>query len=331
MTTRSMPKRRGAAALTALAAAGLVTLSACGGSTQPAAGGTASGSDSSTKTLVFSPLALKIPAMKQLSEGIQGYGKSQGYSVVVQDPNLDPQKQVTDLQTAISSGKADAVWAIMVAPEAASSLIKVAQEKGVPMVVNGTPEAYGLSGMQPGISFATIDYKAEGQAAGTELGNCINEKLGGKAEVLFEEAAPGTAGKQEYEDAVKQYLAQVAPNAKIVTTTVVSDRQAAQTDVGSALQGHPNINAVFGQNDEGALGTIGAFKAAGKKLPCITETGGNDEALAAVKSGDIYAVVALQFADDMTQNVDTLTAMVKDPKAEGKQLVTPQKVVKAGS
>ncbi|GAA1947650.1 D-ribose ABC transporter substrate-binding protein [Nocardioides panacihumi] len=331
MTTRSMPKRRGAAALTALAVAGLVTLSACGGSTQPAAGGTDSGSDSSTKTLVFSPLALKIPAMKQLSEGIQGYGKSKGYSVVVQDPNLDPQKQVTDLQTAISSGKADAVWAIMVAPEAASSLIKVAQEKGVPMVVNGTPEAYGLSGMQPGISFATIDYKAEGQAAGTELGNCINEKLGGKAEVLFEEAAPGTAGKQEYEDAVKQYLAQVAPNAKIVTTTVVSDRQAAQTDVGNALQGHPNINAVFGQNDEGALGTIGAFKAAGKKLPCITETGGNDEALAAVKSGDIYAVVALQFAADMTQNVDTLTAMVKDPQAEGKQLVTPQKVVKAGS
>jgi len=112
---------------------------------------------------------------------------------------------------------------------------------------------------------------------------------------------------------------------------VVSDRQAAQTDVGSALQGHPNINAVFGQNDEGALGTIGAFKAAGKDIPCITETGGNDEALAAVKSGDIYAVVALQFADDMTQNVDTLTKMLKDPTAEGEQLVTPQKVVKAGS
>src|SRR4051812_8725366 len=324
--------KRSKAALAALAVGSLMTLAACGSDgTQPAAGAdTGSGSDS-TKTLVFSPLALKIPAMKQLSEGIQGYGKSQGYDVVVQDPNLDAQKQVTDLQTAISTGKADAVWAIMVAPEAAASLIPLAQDKGVPMVVNGTPEAYGLDGMQPGISFATIDYSAEGEAAGTELGNCINEKLDGSAEVIFEESAPGTAGKEEYEGAVKKFLAQTAPDAKIVTTTQVSDRQAAQTDVGSALQGNPDVTAVFGQNDEGTLGAVGAFKAAGKDLTCVTETGGNDETLAAVESGDIYAVVALQFEDDLKQNVDTLTAMLEDPKAEGQQLTTPQKVVKAGS
>jgi ribose transport system substrate-binding protein len=324
--------KRSRSALAVLAVSGLLTLAACGSDgTQPAAGSdSGSGSDSS-KTLVFSPLALKIPAMKQLSEGIQGYGKAQGYDVVVQDPNLDPQKQVTDLQTAIETGKADAAWAIMVAPEAAANLVKVAQEKGVPLIVNGTPEAYGLSGMVPGITFSTIDYEAEGEAAGTELGNCINEKLDGKADVLFEEASPGTAGKKEYEDAVKKYLAATAPDAEIVQSLVVSDRTQAQTDVGAALQGNPDVTAVFGQNDEGALGTIGAFKAAGKELPCLTETGGNDETLAAVESGDIYAVVALQFADDLTQNVDTLTKMLKDPTAEGEQLVTPQKVVKAGS
>src|SRR3954462_3813871 len=182
--------KRSRAALAVLAAGSLLTLAACSSDgTQSAAGSDGSGSGD-TKTLVFSPLALKIPAMQQLSEGIKGYGKSQGYDVVVQDPNLDPQKQVTDLQTAISTGKADAVWAIMVAPEAAASLIPLAQKKGVPMVVNGTPVAYGLDGLQPGGSFATIDYGAEGEAAGTELGNCINEKYDGKAEVLFEEAAP---------------------------------------------------------------------------------------------------------------------------------------------
>jgi ABC-type sugar transport system substrate-binding protein len=324
--------KRSKAALAALAVGSLLTLAACGSDgTQPAAGAdTGSGSDSS-KTLVFSPLALKIPAMQQLSEGIKGYGGSQGYEVVVQDPNLDPQKQVTDLQTAISTGKADAVWAIMVAPEAAASLIPVAQDKGVPMVVNGTPEAYGLDGMVPGVTFSTIDYEAQGEAAGTELGNCINERHDGKSEVLFIESAAGTAGKAEYEGAVKKYLAETAPDAKIVTTITVSDRQAAQTDVGNALQGNPDVTAVFAQNDEGALGTIGAFKAAGKDIPCITETGGNEETLAAVESGDIYALVALQFEDDLKQNVDTLTAMLKDPSAEGQQLTTPQKVVKAGS
>ena len=329
MTPRSISKRK--AALAAVATSGLVLLAACGSSdTQPAAGSTDSGSDS-TKTLVFSPLALKIPAMAQLADGIKAYAGDQGYDVVVQDPNLDPQKQVTDLQTAIETGKADAVWAIMVAPEAAASLIPVAQDKGVPMVVNGTPEAYGLDGMQPGITFSTIDYEAEGEAAGTELGNCINERFDGKGVVLFGGSTAGTAGKEEYESAVKKYLAQTAPDAEIVADITVTDRQAAQTDVGNALQGNPDINAVFAQNDEGALGTVGAFKAAGKDNPCITATGGNDEVLAAVESGDIYAVVALQFQDDMAQNVATLTKMLEDPTAEGEQLVTPQKVVKAGS
>lgn len=322
--------KRSRTALCALAVSGMLTLAACGGDTQPAAGSD-DGSGSGSKTLVFSPLALKIPAMQQLADGIKAYAGEQGYEVVIQDPNLDPQKQVTDLQTAIETGKADAVWAIMIAPEAAASLIPVAQDKGVAMVVNGTPEAYGLDGMQAGVSFSTIDYAAEGEAAGTELGNCINEKYDGQADVLFVENVAGTAGKEEYEGAVKEALAATAPDAEIVTSITGNDRQAVQTDVGNALQGNPDVTAVFAQNDEGALGTIGAFKAAGKDVPCITEAGGNDETLAAVESGDIYAVVALQFQDDMAQNVQTLTDMLEDPSAEGQQLVTPQKVVKAGS
>lgn len=328
MTSRSITQ--GKAALAALAVGSLALLAACGSSDpQPAAGSDSDSGSGDTKTLVFSPLALKIPAMQQLSEGVKHYAEEQGYEVVIQDPNLDPQKQVTDLQTAIESGKADAVWAIMVAPEAAASLLPIAQEKGVPMVVNGTPEAYGMDGMQPGISFATIDYEAQGVAAGTELGNCINERYDGQAKVLFAESTPGTAGKAEYEGAVKETLAATAPDAEIVSTITVTDRQAAQTDIGNALQGNPDITAVFAQNDEGALGAVGAFKAAGKDIPCITETGGNEETLAAVESGDLYAVVALQFAADMTQNVDKLTEMLEDPEAEGVQLVTPQEVVKA--
>jgi ribose transport system substrate-binding protein len=324
--------KRSKAALAALAVGSLMTLAACGSDgTQPAAGSdTGSGSDS-TKTIVFSPLGLKIPAMQQLSEGVQAYGKSKGYDVIVQDPNMDPQKQITDLQSVVETGKADGVWAIMVAPETASALVKTAQEKGVPMLLNGVPEAYGLSGMQAGLTFDTIDYVAQGKALGEELGNCINEKLDGKAQVIFEENPPGVAGKEDLEGAAKEALAATAPDAEIVTTVVVKDRAQAQTDIGSALQGNPDVAAVLGNNDEGALGALGAFKAAGKDLTCITEAGGNDETLGLAKSGDIYAVIALQFQDDMVQSFEGLAAMVDDPKAEGQQLTVPQEVVKAGS
>ncbi len=85
----------------------------------------------------------------------------------------------------------------------------------------------------------------------------------------------------------------------------------------------------MGQNDEGSLGALGAFAAAGKDLPCLTETGGNDEVLQAVKDGKIYASVALQFQDDMVQSFDTLAKMIDDPTMTGEQLTVPQKVIKA--
>ena len=48
---------------------------------------------------------------------------------------------------------------------------------------------------------------------------------------------------------------------------------------------HPGLNAVLGNNDEGALGAIGAFSRwPARPSPCLTEAGGNDEVLADVKS-----------------------------------------------
>jgi ABC-type sugar transport system substrate-binding protein len=321
-------------ALAAVAVSSLAMLSACSGKTQSADGGTGSGGSGgsgSSKTFVFSPLGLQIPAMQQLSQGVKGFASSKGYTVTVQDPSLDAQKQVTQLQSVIESGAAKGAWVIAVQPSALSALVKTAEQKKVAMLLNGVPEDYGLSGMQPGITFDKIDYDALGKAMGEELGNCINEKLGGNAQVLFQQDPPGTAGKADIEKAAQDALAATAPNAKIVANEILSDRQTAQTDVGSALQGHPGLNAVFGGNDEGSLGALGAFAAAGKELPCITENGGNDEVLADVKSGKIYASAALQFADDMVQSFTTLTQLMADPSKDGTQIAVPMKVIKAGS
>ena len=338
MYATSKPRR---IALAAIAVGSLTFLAACGGDTSAADGGDAGSGDSTDSasadggseggTIAFSPIALSIPAMKGLSEGVTGYGESKGYKVIVQDPNLDPQKQVTDLTSVVESGAVDGAWAIMIAPPAAAPLVQTALDKDVPLILNGTPADYGLDGLEPGISFSTIDYEAQGTAMGEELGNCINEKLDGKAEVLYIESPAGTAGKAEQDKAIKAALAATAPDAEIVSTVIVSDRAKAQTDVGAALQGNPGINAVMGQNDEGSLGALGAYASAGKELPCLTETGGNDEVLAAVKDGKIYASVALQFQADMAQSFDALVAMIDDPTATGVQLTVPQEVVKADS
>lgn len=317
------------------AAVGAVSLlAACGGTTQPAGGGSSTAGSSSGsaasaaggKTIVFSPLALKIPAMKGLSEGVKAYGEGKGYTVDIQDPNLDPQKQIQQLTAVIESGKASGVWMIAVQPTALKSVVQLAIDKKVPMVVNGVPADYGFDGLQPGITFDTIDYTAQGKAIGEQLAKCINEKLSGKAKVLFVDATTGTAGKKEIEEGAMAALTAGAPGAEVVTHVEVTDRAATQTKIGNALQGNPDVTAVQGMNDEGALAALGAFAAAGKELPCVTEAGGNDEVLKAVKDGKIYASVALQFQDDMAQSFDTLVGLIADPTQTGKQLTVPQKI-----
>lgn len=333
----SLSRRHYTRTMSGLALGVAVTLlAACSGSgsDDTATAGTsdtATSGSSLAKTLVFSPIGLQVPAMKGLSEGVQGYGGSQGWEVIVQDPSLDPTKQVQQVTEVLDSGRAGAAWIIAIAPPSMSDVLRKAQDKGIPVLINGVPADYGFDGAQPGISFDTIDYAAGGTALGEQLGKCINEKMGGTANVIYGESAAGTAGKKESDDSFVAALKKAAPDAKIVQNWTISDRAASQTDVGNILQGNPDVNAVASANDEGALGAIGAFKAAGKELPCIAEFGGNDEVLALVKDGTIFASVALQFGDDMTQSFDTLVAMQADPTAEGPLLTVPQKVITAGS
>jgi ABC-type sugar transport system substrate-binding protein len=306
--------------------AALLMLAGCSHASDP--GGTpAADTKALPKTLVFSPLSLAPPALKGLSEGVKGYAGSKGWDVIVQDPNFDASKQTQQLNEVLSNGRAGAGWIIAVAPKSMTELIKTAQSKGIPLLVNGRPDEYGYSAAQPGITFDYIDYAAGGKALGEQLGTCINEKMGGKADVLTAQASAGQAGKKEFEEAAAAALKATAPGATVVQTIEAKDRAGSQTDTGNVLQGKPNLSAVMASNDEGALGAIGAFAAAGRTPQCVTDFGGNDEILSNVKSGKIYASVALQFQADMTQSFDTLVKMQADPKANGEVLIVPQKVV----
>jgi ABC-type sugar transport system substrate-binding protein len=320
-------RRPKAAALSGVAALTL-TVSSCGAD-EPAPAGNLGEVSSATPTLVFSPLSLSVPALTGLAEGLKGYAGGQDWEVVVQDPNFDPTKQVTDLQAVISSGKASAVWVIPVAADAVKPVIATAQSEKIPILVAGNPEELGYDGPQPGIAFDDIDYGAAGEAVGTSLATCINDELGGPAQVLFLKSQASQTGIEDIVEQSTAALSQDAPAARIVQELEVTDRAKAQTDILNALQGNPDIDAVMATNDEGALGAIGAFAAAGKKLPCVSEFGGNPEVLGLVESGEIYASVAIQFEAGLQQSFDALVAMQDDPTAEGPVLIVPQKVITA--
>lgn len=281
------------------------------------------------QTIGFSPISMAIPPLAGLAHGVEGVGAAKGYNTVILDPNFDPVKQAEQLTQAINAGTINAGWVITAAPGAQISVAKLAQEKKVPLVLNGVPKDYGFSGPQPTLSFATIPYAKVGSVMGGAGGACINAKLGGKAEVLILTSSAGTAGKAEEDAAVLKWLSKSAKGAKVVQTVVQSDLPKSQKAISAALQRHPNIQAVIGGNNEGTTGALNAFKAAGKKLPCVTMNGGDDPVIdKALAAGQIYTNAELQFEADLMQTFDELGRLLANPTATGKLLSVPVKVVK---
>ena len=273
--------------------------------------------------LAFSPLSLDIPALKGLSEGVKGVGGSKGYDVVVLDPKFDAPTQSDQLLQVITTGRVKAAWALSVNPGSMKPVIEAAQAAGAVLVLNGVPKDYGYDGMIPGVTFAQIDYTAFGGKAGEMAGQCANEKLGGKGKALLIQSKEGTAGKAEIDSNQESQLLAAAPGVEIVDRIITSERAETLDKVSQILQAHPDINVVVTAHDEGGLGALGAFEAAGIEIPCLVDAGGNDEVLKDVADGKIYASVALNFQGDLMQTFDSIEMMLKDPTAPGRQTSVP--------
>lgn len=319
------PARR---TIAALAAGGLLLLSACSSGDAGEAGDTGTSASGQSRAVVFSPPSMSIPIMQDIADQLERLAAEQGYELLLVDPDNDALTQATELQTLVESGRVDGVIATAIQPSSLANVVETAQANGIAMVLNGTPSAYGLSGLVPGISFNAVSYENQGTILGEELAACIEAKLDGQAKVILVEAPAGSSGKDELESAAKGALAANAPDAEISATVVTSDRAGVQTDVGNVLQGLPDAAAVLATSDEGALGALGGFDAAGKELACVVSSGGNDEVVSLIDEGRIYAAGKIAFDEDAAQSFENLVEMIDDPDLEGRQLDVPQVVIK---
>lgn len=282
----------------------------------------------SEKSIAFSPIALDVPAMQGLSGAIAHFTEDAGLGYMTLDPKFDPSQQAQQLSQVIQTGRVQGAWAIAIRTAALRGVLNAAVDKGVALVVSGRPGDYGFDGPVPGVAFSEINYENYGGNLGTELGNCINEKLGGKAKILFFGDSSDTKAAELTDTAAKKAIAAIAPDAEIVAEAISLERLASQQKAAQMIQSNPDATAVYGANDENALGAVFAFKSAGKELPCVVSGGGSAEVLDAVKSGDIYAAAGFDFAGDAHQNFSTLLAMMEDPATPGPILEIPIKVTK---
>ena len=92
------------------------------------------------------------------------------------------------------------------------------------------------------------------------------------------------------------------------------------------LQAHPNVKAVFCQNDEMALGASEAVKASGKDVT-IVGFDGNDDALKAVEEGSLSATVAQKPQEMGKLAIETALKYLKGEQVE-EQVDSPLELIK---
>jgi galactofuranose transport system substrate-binding protein len=196
-------------------------------------------------------------------------------------------KQITDVEQMIDSG----VQLLVIAPlnsDGWDSVFAKASAKKVPIVtidrkINATP-------CKDYLTFIGSDFAEQGKRAADEMAKALSNK--GKVAILL--GSPGNNVTTLRTSGFKDQIAKIAPDIEIVfEQTGNFAREDGQKVTEQLLQSNPDINGIYGENDEMALGAITALKGAGKKAGevKVVSIDGTKGAVQAIVDGWASAVV----------------------------------------
>jgi galactofuranose transport system substrate-binding protein len=196
-------------------------------------------------------------------------------------------KQISDVEQMIDSG----VQLLVIAPlnsDGWDSVFAKASAKKVPIItidrkINATP-------CKDYLTFIGSDFAEQGKRAADEMAKAMGNK--GKVAILL--GAAGNNVTTLRTSGFKDEIAKVAPDIKIVfEQTGNFAREEGQKVSEQLLQSNPDINGIYGENDEMALGAITALKSAGKKAGDVkvVSIDGTKGAVQAIVDGWASAVI----------------------------------------
>jgi galactofuranose transport system substrate-binding protein len=196
-------------------------------------------------------------------------------------------KQITDVQQLIAQG----AQLLVIAPLNSDGWEPVLQEaaaKKIPIItvdrkINAKPCSDYLT-------FIGSDFHEQGRRAADQM----IEALGGKGEVAILLGAPGNNVTTERTNGFKERLAEKAPGIQIsFEQTGEFAREKGQQVTEQLIQSNPDINGIYAENDEMALGAVTALKGAGKDPGAIkiVSVDGTRSAVQGIADGWLYAVI----------------------------------------
>ncbi|MDQ7909028.1 sugar ABC transporter substrate-binding protein [Phytohabitans sp. ZYX-F-186] len=324
MSLRQAVARSGAAM-----AALLVAAAGCGGerTSAPDPSGPLAG-----RTVGYLPPNLRNQVYIELMNRFTRAVEAAGGRVVVGDAAGDPTKQLQQAQGWITRRQVDAWLVLPVAPRAFKPVLDQAARAGIASVVGSTPAEMGYASAPAGIGFSGSDWAELGRLAGQQLSQCINERLGGRAQVAIL-GGPPLPGPVVTERIAAQKAAILAgsPGARIVAEADgQSQRKVSQDKMAAILQAHKDVNALTGTSDDSILGGVQALRQAGRDpaAMCVVGIDGTPDGRKALTDGTFYADVVLDHEFFGSDTVQVLTGLLADPTRPGPQRTIPFRVLK---
>ena len=248
---------------------------------------------------------LDNPFFVTLKEGAEKQAKALDYDLVVLDSQNDPAKELANVEDISVRG----VKVLLINPtdsDAVGNAIAVANQKKLPVITLDRAANKGQ----------VIAHIASDNTAGGEMaGNYIAEKLGKGAKIIQLEGIAGTSAARERGAGFAK--AAQAHDFKILASQPADfDRSKGLNVMENLLTAQPEVQGVFAQNDEMALGALRAIQAAGKKDLVLVGFDGTDDGVKAVKSGKMAATIAQQPEKIGEIGVQTADKVLKGEKVE---------------
>ena len=204
----------------------------------------------------FSPATLDNPYFIEVSNGFKDQCKKLGVEAIVTDGKYDAAAQNDQFENFIAMG-CQALSACPVDQRGLQAVTQKAIDKGL-VVVSEAQKIDNASG------HIVVDDYGYGVVNGTNAAKWINNKLGGKAEVLLLTLDQVEAVKLRG-DGMADTIKKLCPNATIVARQYADSMEKASNIADTVLTAHPKVQVIACVNDQLALGALAAMQSKGIK------------------------------------------------------------------
>jgi ribose transport system substrate-binding protein len=227
------------------------------------------------------------------TKGEEVRAQEYGINFSINDANLDLQKSLAAVDDYVAQN-VDVLNFTPVNEEASGPKITEVAATGLPIICEGSPAA-GCT------TLVSIDDYAAGYKVGVWAGDYVNENLDGEARILdvgLPALSTTVARSNGFADGIKSVLGDKAEVVQSVDGEGLKDT--AVQVASDALTANPDVNVIFGINDDSALGGLQAFEAGGGDTSQLLVVGFGCEGNAckdALAEGGPYKVSAAMFPE----------------------------------